>query len=64
MKNEKIRKTIELLLSFIAGLCSIWVVESCAITSSVVRDSNGVNQTIKATPSVEVDSIYMGIQHK
>lgn len=62
LPKSKIYKIIELLVTFILGVASVLLVESCTVSMSVSKNNQNSTQKTEQTSSSSVDSTRVEIE--
>ena len=60
-KKKKISATITAIVTLITSLVSIWLLSSCTLSLSLIKDSENSHQQTEQSAPVGVDSVSINI---
>lgn len=64
MENQKIYKTIEIVVKAILAIAAVWLAVSCTMSLSVSKNNQNSNQSVEQSQATTVDSVHVNTEVK
>ena len=64
MYNEKIYKTIEIVVKAVVAIAAVWLCVSCTMSMSISKNNTNSNQSTEQSQATTVDSTNVHLDYK
>lgn len=64
MDNQKIYKTIEIIVKAVLAIAAVWLCVSCTMSMSISKNNTNSNQSTEQSQVTSVDSTTVDLNYK
>ena len=64
MDNQKVYKTIEIIVKAVLAIAAIWLCISCTMSMSISKNNTNSNQSTEQSQATSVDSTTVDLNYK